>query len=217
MVKVLWSSLSEEFGIFSLTWPGWPHRRRRQALRRRARGNVPPKTSTDSCRALWGLWTTSGSRCVGGKAQNSRICAVNVGCNIEHLLPRAPSVTWPWWFKGNAFQRTGSCWLLPATSLASCLPVGPHSQTANVVFCLFCHLFLYCYGVEGVLVKSEHCKISLFCLIHSQNEGVDVPWGGAQECWARDYWTVDWIYLHSKVEILLIWHVHFKPCTAGLI
>lgn len=41
----------------------------------------------------------------------------------------------------------------------------------DVVFCLFCHLFLYCYGVEGVLVKS----ISLFCLIHSQNEGVDVP------------------------------------------
>lgn len=121
--------------------------------------------------SIMGVMNTLRKQVCRWKAQSSRICAVNVGCNIEHLLPRAPSVTWSWWFKGNTSQRTGSCWLLPATSLASCLPVGPHSQTTDVVFCLFCHMFLYCYGVEGVLVKS----ISLFCLIHSQNEGVDVP------------------------------------------
>lgn len=60
-------------------------------------------------------------------------------------------------------------------------------------------------------------NIFLYFVHHSPNDGVDVPWSRAQECRARDYWTVDWIYLHCQVQIKIIIckNVDTKACTAG--
>lgn len=40
-----------------------------------------------------------------------------------------------------------------------------------------------------------------FLFTFSQNEGVGVSWGGAQECWAWDPWAVAWIYLYLTVSV----------------
>lgn len=123
--KVLLFNRSELLTSIWPTWPGWPLQRRRQAPRRRARGSVPPRRSTDSCPASWELWTTWGSRCVSDKIQNRTCVSHSLSSYVLNLwVFRELSVMWPWWFMGNTFLPIELCWLLPVTSSASCSPVS---------------------------------------------------------------------------------------------